>query len=182
MVLFRELLYFFPPVYLSTRDVYIETNNQYSIYKAFLPLKEPPPSQYYSYQILEELQMVRQDLNSVQNEQELKFKLQTLYKNWGINGKNILNQSATKLIFEIITKIDQKNIMYNEMIEYSNELMKNYKSLPATKKQEVKNYKKYIDDLIEQMNENPLLKEQDVENNNDKILIDIFNKIKINKS
>ena len=43
MVLFSELLYFFPPVYLSTRDVYIETNNQYSIYKAFLPLKEPPP-------------------------------------------------------------------------------------------------------------------------------------------
>ena len=126
--------------------------------------------------------MVRQDLNNVQNEQELKFKLQILYKNWGINGKNILNPSCTKLIFEIINKIDQKNIMYNEMIEYSNELMKNYKSLPITKKQELKNYKKYIDELTEQMNENPLLKEPAVENKDDKILVDIFNKIKINKS
>lgn len=180
MVYYSDLIKFFPPVIkFPGKSIYDETNLAYNLNKSEMPLKTPPVGEIYNYEILEQLQLVREDLHKNQTEDELKQKLVTLYENWGPSNLNILNSNCIKTIFEIVNKIDKKKEVMHELVALAETL-----NTATNKNQEIKpkvgKYDKDINEIISQMkNVSTSINSKQIEEKEDQKLSNLLELLKI---
>ena len=184
MVYYSELKKFFPPVVkFPGKSIYDETKIAYDINKSKMPLKTPPAGEVYNYEILEQLQLVREELHKNQTEEELRNKLYTLYTNWGPLNLNILNKECLITIFEIINKIDKNKESMAELIKLAenlNSAIIENKEISKKIKPKMEEYKKDIGEIISKMqNISTSIESKDLEEKEDKKLNDLLELLKI---
>jgi len=127
MILYSELLLFFPPIYkIPGINLYNELNYSYGINNAIFPLKYPT-NELYNIEILRQLYNAREDLYNSKSEEELKIKLIHLNLNWGELGLDILNNQSLYVINNIIKKINRKEEIIDELNEMAKKIYYNLK-------------------------------------------------------
>lgn len=126
MILYSEILNYFPPIYnVGPSDPITETHNTYSSSShRFFPLNKELMN---NLDILSQLQIVRQELTKPLSEEDLLFKLKTLINNWGPQlghnvGLNILNKKTLNFIVSLINHIESNLIYRDKVIKYAESL------------------------------------------------------------
>lgn len=118
---YLKVLKYFPPVNPNIDNLLVEAENTYTMYNAISPLKPTPKGEFYSVEILKNLQILRNLLNSQISRERFVYELSKLVSAWGPGGvydKNILNVSLIELINKIILK-EQKQL---EIIQESQQI------------------------------------------------------------
>ena len=121
----KEILRYFPPVNNLIQNPYQEAEYSYKFFNSLSPLKNPEPNQYYSIQILNDLQTLRQILNSAINEERFLFEIEKLINAWGpySNGRDILNRKFLNIANVFIEKENKKK----ELIEEAQNITTDYR-------------------------------------------------------
>ena len=83
------------------------------LFNTINPLRLPPAGQFYSYQTLHELEMVKNELNNKINTPEYFNSIKNLYNNWKpILNDNVLNKMESYLLY------NEDEYQKNKMLEY----------------------------------------------------------------
>jgi hypothetical protein len=107
---YKMLMQFFPPVNGKIENIYTEAIQSYHNYKAISPLKVPEKDTTYSYQIMNDLKILRILLNSNLTPERFLYEINKMYDAWGpegLYGRNILNAKFID-IFSTIKLKEQK--------------------------------------------------------------------------
>ena len=104
---YKIIMQFFPPVNDKIENVYTEAVQSYHNYKALSPLKVPEKDITYSYQIMNDLKILRILLNSNLTPERFLYEINKMYNAWGQEGqysRNILNLKFDYLFIKIKLK------------------------------------------------------------------------------
>ena len=83
------------------------------LFNTINPLRLPPAGQFYSYQTLHELEMVKNELNNKINTPEYFNSIKNLYNNWKpLLNDNVLNKMESYLLY------NEDEYQKNKMLEY----------------------------------------------------------------
>lgn len=174
MVLYTELLNYFPPIYnIGTNDPIAETNHTYSSYSnTIFPLEE---TKINDADMLYQLQIVRNELIHTNMEEELLFKLKTLINNWGPKksenlGLNIINEKTIQFIKNLINQIEADINYRDKVINYAESLnLEHNLKLNGTKVSV-----EQLSNILEKTKMKSSIKEQNVD------LLNLINSLKLN--
>ena len=110
---YKDVMSYFPPVNPNISNILYEAETTYLQFKSNNPLKAPPKDEFYSADILSNLQQLRIILNSPISSERFIYEIQKLLNAYGPGGlfnKSILNPDLVTLIHKTISN-------YNKSLE-----------------------------------------------------------------
>ena len=122
---YKKIMQFFPPVNSAIQNPYEEAVYSYKLYDSKSPLKQPQENTMYSFQIMNDLKILRILLHSKLSPERFIYEINKMYQAWGPEGqfgRNILN----KQFIDLFISVKEKEEKLQELMKEGSSIASDY--------------------------------------------------------